>query len=76
FTAGKGDKVILKLIVALSLGLCILYICGAIQLMNVANMGIGKALGAAVLPFIPFDMFKVIVASLIAINIRKQIAII
>ena len=76
FTAGKGDKVILKLIAALSLGLCILYVCGAIQLMNVANMSIGKALGAAVLPFIPFDMFKIIVASLIAISIRKQIAII
>ena len=76
FEAGTGGKEIVKVITALSLGLFILYVCGAIQLMNVANMGIGKALGAAVLPFIPFDIFKIAVAAVIAVNLRKQIAVI
>lgn len=76
FATGKGGKEIVMVIAALSLGLCILYVCGAIQLMNVANMGISKALGAAVLPFIPFDLFKIAVAAFIAVNLRKQIAVI
>lgn len=76
FEIGKGGKEIAKVIAALSLGLCVLYVCGVIQLMNVANMDIFKALGAAVIPFIPFDIVKIAVAAFIAVNLRKQIAVI
>ncbi|MGE4214670.1 MAG: biotin transporter BioY [Anaerotignaceae bacterium] len=76
FAAEKSGKAIVKVIVALVFGLCVLYICGVIQLMQVANMGIGAALGAAVLPFIPFDIFKIAVSAVIAVNLRKQIAVI
>lgn len=76
FSTGKNGKEIVKVIAALSLGLCILYSFGVIQLMYVANMSISKALGAAVFPFVPFDIFKIAVAAIIAVNLRKQIAVI
>jgi Uncharacterized conserved protein len=75
-TGSNSGKEIGKAIGALCVGLCVLYVCGAIQLMYVANMGLGAALGAAVIPFIPFDIFKIAVAAVIAVNLRKQIAII
>jgi len=76
FAVGKGGKKIAMAIAALFLGLCILYACGTVQFMHVANMGLGAALGAAVLPFVPFDIFKLAVAAVIADNLRKQIAVI
>lgn len=76
FAKGKGGKEFIKAMIALCIGLFILYICGTIQLMQVANMGVGAALGAAVLPFIPFDIFKIAVSVFIAVNLRRQIAVI
>lgn len=76
FAEAKDGKQVQISAVALVIGLCVLYFCGTIQLMCVANMGAGAAFGAAVLPFIPFDLFKIAAALLIALALRKQIAVI
>ena len=76
FAKGKGTREMAMAFAALSVGLGVLYICGTIQLMKVANIGVGAALGAAVLPFITLDIIKIVIALLVAVSLRKQIAVI
>jgi len=75
FCKGNGSftKNLAVSIAALIVGLAIVYVCGTFQIMYVASMDIKTALGAAVLPFIPFDLVKIVIAAVISISIKKAV---
>ncbi|MDI6600970.1 MAG: biotin transporter BioY [Thermoanaerobacteraceae bacterium] len=54
-------------------GLAIIYLLGAIQLSIVAHIDMIKALELGTLPFIPFDVAKVILATLVARPVKKAL---
>ncbi|MCD1294229.1 BioY family transporter [Methanocella sp. CWC-04] len=60
----------MQYLIAMSLGTLMIYICGAAQLMLVAHMAPDTALLVGVLPFIPGDIIKVLVAAYIATRFR------
>jgi biotin transport system substrate-specific component len=47
------------------LGMAIYYITGTIWLMRVMDLGVVKAITAGILPFLPGDILKVIIAAII-----------
>jgi len=55
------------------LGTIITYILGTTWLAYEAHMGFNKALAVGVLPFIPGDIAKIIIASLIGPQIKKRL---
>lgn len=57
----------------MALGTIITYIIGTAWLAYVANIGFNKALTVGVLPFIPGDIVKIIIASLIGPQIKKRL---
>ena len=61
----------------MSIGVIIIYICGAIQFAVVMNAGFLGAMKLAVFPFIPFDLMKAAVAagisaSMLPKSVRKK----
>ncbi|MGE5630107.1 MAG: biotin transporter BioY [Caulobacteraceae bacterium] len=56
-------------------GIIVVDICGALWLDFVTGMGISKALIFGVLPFIPGDMLKSIVAAVLSVRLYKHINI-
>lgn len=50
-------------------GILILYTAGAIQLAIVLKIGIAEAFAAGVLPFMPGEFLKIIMATLLAIKL-------
>ena len=52
---------IIKLFFVFIIGLLAIYICGTVQLMFVGNMNLIKALSIGFLPFILFDIIKIII---------------
>ncbi len=50
----------------MSAGILVIYACGFIQLMLVAEVGLGTALAFGVIPFLPGEIIKVAVAAYIA----------
>lgn len=54
-------------------GIVIVYIMGALWLSFVTGMGLEKAVMAGVLPFIPGDLCKVFVASVIGVAVNRQL---
>ncbi len=50
-----------------------IYLCGAIQLMIVLNYSFLQAISLGVLPFIPLDIFKVYLAIVIGLRVRRQL---
>lgn len=57
------------------LGTIVTYLFGTAWLAYVANMPFNKALTVGVLPFIPGDLVKMIIAALIGPQIRKRLKI-
>jgi biotin transport system substrate-specific component len=55
------------------LGTIVTYILGTAWLAYEAHIGFNKALAVGVLPFIPGDIVKIIIASLIGPQIRKRL---
>jgi biotin transport system substrate-specific component len=55
------------------LGTAVLYIFGTIWLSYQANLSISAALAAGVIPFIPGDLFKILVAAFIGPKIRERV---
>ncbi len=49
------------------------YTLGTIQFMAVMDTGLGAALAACVIPFIPFDIAKSVVATGLGLKLRKMI---
>ncbi|TWH46180.1 biotin transport system substrate-specific component [Sporomusa sp. KB1] len=54
-------------------GIIIVYLFGVLWLSFVTGMGVEKAFMAGALPFIPGDLFKVFVATIIGVAINKRL---
>lgn len=54
------------------LGTIVCYLFGTLWLAYQANMGLGAALAAGVIPFIPGDLAKIIIAMIIGPQLRKR----
>ncbi len=54
---------LVKIFAACIIGIAICYAAGTAQYMLIANVGLTKALTLCVLPFIPFDIIKAVVAA-------------
>lgn len=61
----------LKFYIASTVSLLITYICGSIFLANFLNMDYIPSLSISVLPYIPFDIIKIIVGSFIVKQTRN-----
>ncbi len=62
----------------LSIGACMLamlvcYALGTLQFMLVANYELKRALAVCVLPFIPFDFLKLVLASMLGLNVKLKL---
>jgi len=54
-------------------GILVVYIFGVLWLNFVTGMGLEKALVAGALPYIPGDLFKAVIATIVAVAVNKQL---
>lgn len=71
-TALRKEPGFVWLAFSMSVGIAVLYLLGILQLMIVAKLELGKALAIGLIPPLPGDILKIIVAALIVPKIRKQ----
>jgi biotin transport system substrate-specific component len=72
-TAIRKKPGLVWLICAMSMGIAVVYILGITQLMIVAKLDFEKAIAVGLLPPLPGDILKVIVAALICRKVREHI---
>lgn len=75
FIKSKDSAVMksIKYFIVMFLGLIVLYLFGTIQLMFIAHLNLAGALATAVIPFVGFDIAKIIFAVVISYFIRQNI---
>ena len=72
-TEGKfKDRWLRKLVALVVGGVVVIYILGMAQFMFVMDASLGKAISATMLPFLPGDAFKILVAILIGQKINLE----
>jgi biotin transport system substrate-specific component len=71
----KKDAGILWYIFSMFVGMVIIYSLGVIQLSFVAKLSLVKALYVGVLPFLPGDIIKIILAAIISLRLKERIKI-
>ncbi|MBQ7587453.1 MAG: biotin transporter BioY [Lachnospiraceae bacterium] len=59
--------------VGMVIGLAICYTLGTVWLARVAGMSFGAALAAGVIPFIPMDIVKMVIAVAVGVPLRKAL---
>lgn len=59
-----------KLFCGCIVGMVVCYALGTVQFMAVQQMGLVKSLAACVIPFIPFDIIKAVIASYLGYTVR------
>lgn len=59
--------------IGMVIGTCVCYAFGTMWLAYQTNMSIGAALSAGVIPFIPGDLAKILVATFVGPQIRKRL---
>ena len=71
----KGERINFKryLIVTLAFSLTIVYIGGIASMMMVLDIGLEAAVVQAMLPFIPGDIFKGIIAAFVAVKVNNAL---
>jgi biotin transport system substrate-specific component len=57
----------------MSIGIALVYTIGVVQLMVVAKLDFDKAIAVGLLPPLPGDIFKIILAALITLKIRDHL---
>jgi biotin transport system substrate-specific component len=62
-------------IFSMLIGMVIIYFLGALQLSFVAKMSFPKALAVGVLPFIPGDIIKILLAAIISSRLKGRIKV-
>jgi biotin transport system substrate-specific component len=72
-TAIRKKPGLVWLICAMSMGIAVVYILGITQLMIVAKLDFEKVIAVGLLPPLPGDILKVIVAALICRKVRDHI---
>lgn len=70
----KGKKLIV-LVLSILLGEVLLYALGTLWFMFVSKMGLMASLVYCVIPFIPGDIFKIIVTCILTVSLEKAIRI-
>lgn len=73
FFIEKWEKKIYMHFIGMVLGTAVCYIFGTAWLAYTAHMGFAAALAAGVIPFIPGDLVKIIIAMIAGPIIRKQL---
>ncbi|MCF8012256.1 MAG: biotin transporter BioY [Clostridiales bacterium] len=71
----KKNPGIAWIIVSMLAGMVVIYIFGALQLSIAGGLSIKKAAVAGVLPFLPGDFLKIIIAALTSVKIKDKINI-
>ena len=71
-TKGTGELKMIQML-ALSVGTFVLYIIGTVWLMVQSKLTLASALSIGVLPFVVFDMIKIVVAIVLGNSIKKRI---
>jgi biotin transport system substrate-specific component len=61
------------LVCSMSIGIALVYTIGVVQLMVVAKLDFDKAIAVGLLPPLPGDIFKIILAALITLKIRDHL---
>ena len=61
------------LVCSMSIGIALVYLLGIIQLIIVAKLDYDKAIAVGLLPPLPGDILKIIIAALITLKIRDRI---
>jgi biotin transport system substrate-specific component len=74
-TAAKKDAGIFWYILAMLVGMVIVYSLGVLQLALVAKISWKKALAVGVIPFLPGDIIKILLAAIISSRLKKRIRI-
>lgn len=72
----KNHKTLKQWLIIISaslLGSTVLFTCGTIEFMRIANCGIGKAMAACVIPFIPCHLIKTAINVILTKNLRPVI---
>ncbi|MBA4397198.1 MAG: BioY family transporter [Syntrophus sp. (in: bacteria)] len=72
-TAIRRKPGFIWLVCAMSIGIALVYIFGIIQLMIVAKLDFSRAIAVGLLPPLPGDILKIIIAALIALKIRDHL---
>ena len=76
FVAGrKKDAGVLWYIFSMFIGMVIIYTIGVVQLSFVAKLSMLKAAAVGVLPFLPGDIIKIILAAIISVKLKNRIKI-
>ena len=57
----------------MSLGIAVVYLLGIVQLMVVAKLDLARAIVVGLLPPLPGDIVKIVVAALICRKVREHI---
>jgi len=72
-TAIRKKPGFIWLVCAMSIGIALVYLLGIIQLMIVAKLDYDKAIAVGLLPPLPGDILKIIMAALITLKIRDHL---
>jgi biotin transport system substrate-specific component len=72
-TAIRKKPGVIWLIGAMSIGIAVVYLFGMVQLMIVAKLDFHKAIAIGLLPPLPGDILKIIIAALITLKIRDHL---
>lgn len=67
---GRGRR---GLLLSAAAGTCVIYAFGALWLSSVAGLGLWGALAVGVLPFLPGDAAKVLLAAEVALRVRRRL---
>jgi biotin transport system substrate-specific component len=72
-TAIRKKPGFIWLVCSMSVGIALVYLLGIIQLIIVAKLDYDKAIAVGLLPPLPGDILKIIIAALITLKIRNRI---
>jgi len=72
-TAVREKPGFIWLLCSMLAGIAVLYLLGVIQLMAVAKLDLSKALAVGVLPPLPGDILKIVIAALVVPKIRDHL---
>ena len=70
---GKSNNITRLALANIAGGIIVVYVFGALWLSFVTGMGLQKAIMVGVLPYIPGDLFKVFLATIIGVAINKRL---
>lgn len=72
-TAIRRKPGFIWLVCSMSVGIAVVYILGILQLIVVAKLSYEKAIAVGLLPPLPGDIMKIIIAAIIALKIRNYL---